>query len=95
MTSHIGELLGQHMLYLDAGSGAKFPVSEEMISKVASHTSVPLFVGGGIRTPGAASRAARAGATIVVAGNAIEQDPLLIRDLAQAVQGAQGMGAEA
>ena len=84
-TAWAGELLGQHLLYLDAGSGAKNPVSEEMIEKIASHTSIPLFVGGGIRTPEAASKAARAGATMVVAGNAIEQDPLLIRDLAQAV----------
>lgn len=88
-TAWAGELLGQHLLYLDAGSGARFPVSYEMIQKVASHTEIPLFVGGGIRTPEAASSAASAGATIIVAGNAIEQDPMLIKDLAQAVHGTQ------
>ncbi len=91
-TAWAGELLGQHLLYLDAGSGARYAVSQEMISKIASHTGIPLFVGGGIRTAEAAARAANAGATIVVVGNAIEQDPLLIRDLAQAVHGTKISG---
>jgi putative glycerol-1-phosphate prenyltransferase len=86
-TAWAGELLGQHLLYLDAGSGAKYPVTEAMIAKVASHTTVPLFAGGGIRTADEAAMAAGAGATVVVVGNAIEKDPLLIRDLAQAVHG--------
>lgn len=90
-TAWAGELLGQHLLYMDAGSGARYAVTEEMIEKVASHTSIPLFVGGGIRTAEAAAKAAKAGATIVVVGNAIEQDPLLIRDLAQAVHGNKGL----
>ena len=89
-TAWAAELLGQHLLYLDAGSGAKTPVPEEMIHKVASHTSIPLFVGGGMRTPEAAYAASRAGATVVVVGNAIEQDPLLIRELATAVREGQG-----
>ncbi len=93
-TAWAGELLGQHLLYLDAGSGARYAVSEEMISKLATHTAIPLFVGGGIRTPEAASKAAGAGATMVVAGNAIEQDPLLIRDLAQAVHDGREMKLE-
>lgn len=85
-TAWAGELLNMHLLYLDAGSGARFPVSEEMIHKVAAHTSRPLFVGGGIRTPEAAYTASKAGATVVVVGNAIERDPLLIRELAQATK---------
>ena len=42
---------GKHIIYMDAGSGARKPVSEEMIRKVSSHIEVPLFVGGGILTP--------------------------------------------
>lgn len=84
-TAWAAELLGQHLLYMDAGSGAQRPVPEEMIHKVASHTAIPLFVGGGMRTPEAAYAAAKAGATTVVVGNAIERDPLLIRDMAAAV----------
>lgn len=88
-TAWAGELQGKHLLYMDAGSGARFPLSEEMIRKVAGHTSVPLFVGGGIRTAEAAYSASRSGATVVVVGNAIEKDPLLIRELAMATREGQ------
>lgn len=88
-TAWAGELQGKHLLYMDAGSGARFPVPEEMIRKVAGHTEVPLFVGGGIRTPETAYAASKAGATVVVVGNAIEKDPLLIRELAEAIREGQ------
>jgi putative glycerol-1-phosphate prenyltransferase len=89
-TAWAAELLGQHLLYMDAGSGARFPVSVEMIEKVSQHTEIPMFVGGGMRTPEAAYAAASAGATVVVVGNAIEKDPMLIKDLAAAVHGSHG-----
>lgn len=85
-TAWAGELQGKHIIYLDAGSGAKRPVSEEMIQKVSSHLEIPLFVGGGIRTPERVNEACKAGATITVVGNAIERDPMLIRDMAQAAR---------
>ncbi|HRN32813.1 MAG TPA: geranylgeranylglyceryl/heptaprenylglyceryl phosphate synthase [Saprospiraceae bacterium] len=47
--------------------------------------SSPLIVGGGIRTPEAAREAARAGADLIVVGNAIEKDPGLIEDIASAI----------
>lgn len=84
-TAWAGELLGLKILYMDAGSGARYPVPEAMIHKVSTGTDVPLFIGGGIRTPEEAYTAARAGATVVVVGNAIERDPLLIKELATAV----------
>lgn len=84
-TAWAGELLGQHLLYMDAGSGARRPVSAEMIEKVSSHTAIPLFVGGGMRDAESVSLAAGAGATVVVVGNAIEADPMLIKELADAV----------
>ncbi len=89
-TAWAGELLGQHLLYMDAGSGARYPVSAEMIEKVSSHTAIPLFVGGGMRTAEDVHTAAASGATVVVVGNAIEKDPMLIKDLAGAVHGADG-----
>lgn len=85
-TAWAGEMQGKHILYMDAGSGARVPISEEMIHKVASHTEIPLFVGGGIHTPEKVYANCKAGATVVVVGNAIERDPLLIRDLAQATK---------
>lgn len=87
-TAWAGELQGKHVLYMDAGSGAKIPITEEMIQKVSANTSIPMFVGGGIHTPEKVYANCRAGATIVVVGNAIERDPLLIRDLAQASKAA-------
>ncbi|MEO6831156.1 MAG: geranylgeranylglyceryl/heptaprenylglyceryl phosphate synthase [Chitinophagaceae bacterium] len=88
-TAWAGELLGKHVLYMDAGSGAKHPISEEMIRKVSGHTEIPLFIGGGIRTPEGANKAANAGATVVVVGNAIESNPSLINELSDAVHGVQ------
>ena len=85
-TAWAGEMQGKHIIYLDAGSGARRPVSEEMIRKVSSHIDIPLFVGGGILTPEKVYENCKAGANIIVVGNAIERDPLLIRDLAHATR---------
>jgi phosphoglycerol geranylgeranyltransferase len=85
-TAWAGELQGKHIIYMDAGSGARMPVSEEMIRKVSAHTNIPLFVGGGIHTPEKVHVNCKAGANIIVVGNAIERDPLLIKDLAQATK---------
>ncbi|OJW82907.1 MAG: geranylgeranylglyceryl/heptaprenylglyceryl phosphate synthase [Bacteroidetes bacterium 46-16] len=83
-TAWAGEMQGKHVIYMDAGSGARMPVSEEMIHKVSSHIDIPLIIGGGIRTAEKVYANCKAGANIVVVGNAIEKDPYLIRDLAQA-----------
>jgi phosphoglycerol geranylgeranyltransferase len=87
-TAWAGEMQGKHIIYLDAGSGALNPVSVEMIKKVSSHIEIPLIVGGGIRTPEKVYENAKAGANLIVVGNAIERDPLLIRDMAQAAHAA-------
>jgi len=50
-TALAGQLLGMQIIYLDSGSGAKNPVSEAMIKKVAGNIRLPLIVGGGIKTP--------------------------------------------
>jgi phosphoglycerol geranylgeranyltransferase len=85
-TAWAGELQGKHIIYMDAGSGARRPVSEEMITKVSAHIDIPLFVGGGILTPEKVFANCRAGANVIVVGTAIERDPLLIRDMAQATR---------
>lgn len=84
-TAWASELLGHHLLYLDAGSGARNAVSGKMIRAVSSQTQNPLFVGGGIRTPLAAAQAAAAGATVVVVGNVLEENPELLGQMAAAV----------
>lgn len=88
-TAWAGELQGKHIIYMDAGSGAKNPISKEMIHTVGSRIEIPLFVGGGIHTPEKVYENCKAGANIVVVGNAIERDPLLIRELSQATKEAR------
>jgi phosphoglycerol geranylgeranyltransferase len=84
-TALAGEMLGLQLMYMDAGSGAKKPVGESMIEAVSGAISIPLIVGGGIRTPEKALANAKAGADIIVVGNAIEKDPNLIMEMAAAV----------
>lgn len=87
-TALAGEMLGLKTIYLDAGSGAKNPVPEAMITAVSQNLNIPLIVGGGMRSPERAAANARAGADIIVVGNALEKDPELVLDIAQAVHGA-------
>lgn len=85
-TALAGEMLGLKIIYMDAGSGAKQPIPEALIKEVKQNITVPLFVGGGMRTPEAVKAACNAGADIVVVGNAIEKDPSLIAQLVAAVK---------
>jgi len=86
-TALAGEMLGLKLIYMDAGSGATTAISNEMIQTVSQSLHIPLIVGGGIRNPQAAAEKAAAGANLIVVGNAIEKDPGLIREMAQAVHG--------
>jgi len=81
------EYIGMKMLYFDAGSGADNHVSREMIGAVAKHCTLPIIVGGGIRTAEAAGAMAGAGASFVVTGNITEvnKDGAFLRDIANAV----------
>jgi phosphoglycerol geranylgeranyltransferase len=84
-TAMAGEMLGMKLIYMDAGSGAKRAIAEEMISKVSASVNVPLIVGGGIVQPEKAYLNCKAGADVIVVGNAIEKDPSLIKEIASAV----------
>jgi phosphoglycerol geranylgeranyltransferase len=84
-TAMAGEMLGMKLIYMDAGSGARKAISEEMISLVASNIDVPLIVGGGIRDAEKAYLNCKAGADVIVVGNAIEKDSSLIKEIAAAV----------
>lgn len=74
-TAIAGQLLGKQLIYLEAGSGAKTPISAEIIHAVRAQLSLPLIVGGGITTPDAMLHAFDAGADVVVIGNHFEQNP--------------------
>lgn len=84
-TAIAGEMLGLKMIYLEAGSGARHPVSTEMIEKVSSSIDVPIIVGGGLKTPERISASLDAGADLLVIGNALEKDPSLILEMANVV----------
>ncbi len=84
-TAMAGEMLGMKLIYMDAGSGAKKAITEEMISLVAQHIEVPLIVGGGIRDAEKAYLNCKAGADVIVVGNAIEKDASLINEIASAI----------
>lgn len=80
-TAMAGEMLGLQLLYLDAGSGARRPVSLDMIAAVRAVVDTPLIVGGGINTGEKAYEALKAGADVIVVGNGIEQNPDLLPQL--------------
>jgi putative glycerol-1-phosphate prenyltransferase len=70
---------------MDAGSGAQTPITEAMIGAVASSINIPLIVGGGITNPEKAYLNCKAGANMIVVGNAIEKDPSLIKEMSAAI----------
>jgi phosphoglycerol geranylgeranyltransferase len=84
-TAMAGEMLGMKVVYMDAGSGAKRPISESMIQAVAQQIEAPLIIGGGITDPEKAYRNCKAGADVIVIGNAIEKDANLIKEMAAAI----------
>jgi putative glycerol-1-phosphate prenyltransferase len=81
-TAMAAEMLGMKLTYLDAGSGANSPVPAEMIQAVKANTNTPLIIGGGLTTTKKAVDALKAGADIVVVGNALEKTPTLLNDIA-------------
>lgn len=84
-TAMAGEMLGMKLIYMDAGSGAKRPISESMIEAVSRCIEVPLIVGGGITNPEKAYLNCKAGADLIVIGNAIEKDPGLVKEMSAAI----------
>lgn len=80
-TAWAAELMGQSIIYMDAGSGAQHPISAEMIRKVSRNIEIPLVVGGGIKDVAGVRAAFEAGAQVVVVGNAIEKDFSLVEEM--------------
>lgn len=80
-TALAGEMLGLKCIYMESGSGAEQGVSENMIEQVSSAVQIPLIIGGGIRSKIQLKSAWNAGATMVVVGTAIEQDPEWLNSL--------------
>ena len=84
-TAMAGEMLGMKLIYMDAGSGARNPITESMIEKVSQVIEAPLIIGGGITDPEKAYLNCKAGADVIVVGNAIEKDASLIKEISAAI----------
>ncbi len=86
-TALAAEYMGMKLIYLEAGSGADNHVPAEMVKMVSGMISVPLIVGGGIRSAKSAAEIVKAGAKIIVTGNHFENEDnwQLMRDFAAAV----------
>ncbi len=80
-TSIAAELLGFKTVYLEAGSGAEKNINASIIKKVKQNISIPLVVGGGINSTKKAHQAIDAGADVLVVGNALEKDSILLKEL--------------
>jgi phosphoglycerol geranylgeranyltransferase len=80
------QYLGMNFFYLEAGSGATAPVSDEMISAVKKNINIPLIVGGGIRDAKTAGQKAKAGADIVVTGTKLEEEKNLEKALSDIIK---------
>jgi putative glycerol-1-phosphate prenyltransferase len=83
-----GEYFGMKYIYLEAGSGADKPVPENMIKKIKKAISIPLIVGGGIRTEKHAQRIIEAGADFIVLGSIIEKSKEQFKKIMRSIGGA-------
>jgi phosphoglycerol geranylgeranyltransferase len=66
------EYYGFKIIYLEAGSGAKKPVSPNLIKSAKESCGLTIVVGGGIRDGETAKIAADAGADWIITGNLTE-----------------------
>ena len=73
-TAQAAEMMGNKLLYLEAGSGAKNAVPTEMVQLVSQNINIPLIVGGGITSFEQIQKTYESGADLVVIGTAFEED---------------------
>jgi len=84
-TAMAAEMLGLRLIFMDAGSGATLPIPADMIAAVRGAISIPMIVGGGIRSAEKVKENLAAGADVIVIGNAFEHDPSLMIDIAATI----------
>jgi phosphoglycerol geranylgeranyltransferase len=80
-TALAGQLLGHQLIYLEAGSGAKVPVSNTIIQLIKSKTQLPIIVGGGIRDIETIQQMQLMGVNLIVIGTAFEENPSFMNAL--------------
>ncbi len=80
-TAIAGEYKGKQLIYLEAGSGAAEPAGAKIIKVVSKSITIPLIIGGGIRTKKQLENAYNNGADIVVIGTAFEENNSFLKEL--------------
>jgi len=81
-TALAGEQLGLKLIYLEAGSGANSRINEGIVASVRQNLTMPVLVGGGLKTPEDIRTLYQAGASGVVIGSAIEENYRILPSLA-------------
>lgn len=79
-TALAGEMLGLKMIYLEAGSGAENHVPITIVKAVRDNVSIPLAVGGGIKSKNEVKEIFKTGANLIILGNSVENNPDLLID---------------
>jgi putative glycerol-1-phosphate prenyltransferase len=80
-TALAGEMLGHKLIYLEGGSGAEQTINKQLISEVKKNISIPLIVGGGIRSATQAHQIFKAGADVIVIGTVAEESPDMVFEI--------------
>jgi putative glycerol-1-phosphate prenyltransferase len=86
------EYMGMKLIYLEAGSGADYPVPDVLINEIRNYITLPIIVGGGIKTPEIARKKVDSGASIIVVGSIFEKlkKKDLIKEFSQAIHYRKG-----
>jgi len=79
-TALASEMLGLNMIYREAGSGATSSVPTGIVKAVKENVSIPVTVGGGIKTLNQVEDLFNAGADMIILGNGVEKNPILLKD---------------
>ena len=79
-TALAGEMLGMKLIYIEAGSGAMRPVPVNVIKSVRENISLPIAIGGGLRSGNEIEATFSAGADMIILGNGVEKDSQLLVD---------------
>jgi len=88
-TAMASALLGHHQIYMDAGSGADIPISDQAIQAVRKAVDLPIWVGGGLRSGEMVYQKAVAGADVIVVGNVLERTPTVLQEMIAAIRSAR------